>query len=70
MTNRTKAVEPELLSVDEAEIISGRSRWSWRRDAYSGRISSVKLGRRLLIPVAEIRRLIAEGTRPAVADAQ
>ena len=65
--NRTKAIEPELLSVDEAEIMSGRSRWSWRRDAYAGRISSVKIGRRLLIPVAEIRRLIAEGTRPAVA---
>ena len=57
-------VEPELISVQGAETMTGRSRWSWRRDAYNGRISSVKLGSKLLIPVAEIRRVIAEGTRP------
>lgn len=56
-------VEPELVSVQGAEIMTGRSRWSWRRDAYEGRISSVKLGAKLLIPVSEIRRVIAEGTR-------
>jgi hypothetical protein len=65
MTNRAK-VEPEYLSVNEAEILSGRSRWSWRKDAYSGRVSSVKCGRRLLIPLAEIRRVLSEGTRPRV----
>lgn len=57
-------VEPELISVQGAETMTGRSRWSWRRDAYDGRIASVKLGSKLLIPVAEIRRVIAEGTRP------
>jgi hypothetical protein len=65
MANRAK-VEPEYLSVNEAEILSGRSRWSWRKDAYSGRVSSVKCGRRLLIPLAEIRRVLSEGTRPRV----
>jgi hypothetical protein len=57
-------VEPELLSVKDAELMTGRSRWSWRRDAYEGRVSSVKLGAKLLIPVAEVRRVIAENTRP------
>lgn len=57
-------VEQELLSVQDAEIMTGRSRWSWRRDAYEGRITSVKLGTKLLIPISEIRRLVAEGTRP------
>jgi hypothetical protein len=57
-------VEPELVSVQGAEVMTGRSRWSWRRDAYEGRIASVKLGSKLLIPVVEIRRVIAEGTRP------
>ena len=57
-------VEPELLSVQGAETMTGRSRWSWRRDAYEGKIASVKLGARLLIPVTEIRRVIAEGMRP------
>ena len=60
-------IEREYVSVQEAEIITGRSRWSWRRDAYDGRIASVKLGAKLLIPVAEIRRVIAEHTRPALA---
>lgn len=59
-------VEPEFVSVQAAEIMTGRSKWSWRRDAYSGKIASVKLGARLLIPVSEIRRLVAEGMRPRI----
>lgn len=65
MANRGK-IEPEYLGVDEAEIMTGRSRWSWRKDCYSGRIASVKIGRRLLIPASELRRVLAEGTRPRV----
>ncbi len=57
-------VEPEYLSVQGAEVMTGRSRWSWRRDAYDGKIASVKLGAKLLIPITEIRRVIAENTRP------
>ena len=65
MMNRAE-VAPEYMSVNEAEVLTGRSRWSWRKDAYSGRVSSVKVGRRLLLPVSEIRRILAEGTRPRV----
>lgn len=61
-----KAVEPELVGVQDAETMTGLSRWTWRAWAYSGRVASVKAGRRLLIPVAEIRRVIEEGTRPRV----
>lgn len=57
-------VEAEYVSVQGAEAMTGRSRWSWRRDAYEGKIASVKLGAKLLIPIAEIRRVIAENTRP------
>lgn len=63
-------IERELLTVQDAETMTGRSRWSWRRDAYQGRIDSVKLGARLLIPIAEIRRVIAEGTRPRLRNAE
>ncbi len=63
--NSSKQIEPEFVGVDEAEVISGVSRWTWRRYAYDGKIASVKLGRRLLIPLAEIRRVMAEGYRPA-----
>ena len=58
-------VEPEYTTVQGAEVMTGRSRWSWRRDAYAGTISSVKLGTKLLIPISEIRRILAENTRPA-----
>jgi len=64
MKNKGKLIEPEYWGVDEAEQWSGRSRWSWRKDAYSGKISSVKCGRRLLLPVSEVRRIMAEGMRP------
>jgi hypothetical protein len=57
-------VETEYVSVQGAETMTGRSKWSWRRDAYEGKIASVKLGAKLLIPIAEIRRVIAENTRP------
>jgi hypothetical protein len=61
-------LEPELVSVQGAETMTGRSRWSWRRDAYDGKIASVKIGAKLLIPVSEIRRVIAENTRPRVGE--
>ena len=57
-------VEPEYIDVQDAEVMTGRSRWSWRRDAYTGRIASVKIGAKLLIPIAEIRRVIAEKLGP------
>ena len=64
-----RKIEPELLGMADAEAMTGRSRWSWRRDAYEGKISSVKLGAKLLIPISEVRRVIAENTRPRLQDA-
>lgn len=59
-----RSIEPELLGMEDAERLTGRSRWSWRRDCYSGAVASVKIGRRLFVPVTEVRRVIAENTRP------
>ncbi len=59
-----RKIEPELLGMMDAEQMTGRSRWSWRRDCYSGAVASVKIGRRLFVPIAEVRRVIAESTRP------
>lgn len=66
----TSTQGPELLGVDGAEHMSSISQWTWRKYCYSGRIASVKVGRRLLIPVSEIRRVMNEGLRPAVTDAR
>ena len=60
-----EAVKPEYTTVQGAEVMTGRSRWSWRRDAIAGTISSVKIGGKLLLPIAEIRRVLKENTRPA-----
>jgi excisionase family DNA binding protein len=57
---------PLYLGVAEAETMTGVSRWTWRRWAYSGKVASVKLGSRLLIPRSEISRLIDENTHPRV----
>lgn len=61
-----KQIAPKFMGVDEAEIYTGISRWTWRRMAYDGRIASNKVGKRLLLPVAEIDRILAEGHRPAL----
>jgi predicted site-specific integrase-resolvase len=64
--SRTAAVKAELVGVADAEALTGVSRWTWRRWAYDGKVESVKLGKRLLIPVREINRLIESNTRPAL----
>ena len=67
---RKRSEAARLLGVAEAESMTGVSRWTWRRWAYDGRIASTKLGRRLLIPVSELERLVEAGTRPARGGAQ
>jgi hypothetical protein len=57
-------IQPEYVGVDEAQELTGISKWTWRVAAYQGRVESCKIGNRLLIPLSEIRRLIREGTRP------
>lgn len=54
----------QLLGVVEAADELGLSHWTLRAWAYSGRISSNKLGSRLMIPRSEIDRIIAESERP------
>ena len=63
-------IETELLGMADAEAMTGRSRWSWRRDCYSGAVESVKIGRRLFVPISEVRRVISENTRPRVQTAK
>ncbi|RZU43461.1 helix-turn-helix domain-containing protein [Edaphobacter modestus] len=66
MTSKKVEFEQEYLSPQQCAALTGESPWTWRKRAYEGRIASVKLGRSLRISHAEVRRLVAEGTRPAV----
>jgi excisionase family DNA binding protein len=61
---RGRTFKADYMGVSDAEAQTGVSRWTWRRWAYDGKVASVKLGKRLLIPSAEIARLVAENTRP------
>ena len=63
------SLQRRLLSVDECQAVTGLSSWWWRRAAYAGRVESVKISNRLLIPVEAVDRIIAENTRPRVGSA-
>jgi hypothetical protein len=63
---RAKRCEQRYLSPRQVEENYPFSSWTVRNWAYSGKITSVKVGGpkgRLLIPISEIERIIAEGTR-------
>ena len=57
-------VEREYLSCSEAQGCTGVSAWTWKQYALKGRISCVKVGKRTLLPVSEVRRVLAEGYQP------
>jgi Helix-turn-helix domain len=81
-TNRTKTrdsaapaiiahvAQPQLLTVVAAQDLTSISQYTWRRYCYDGKVSSVKIGDRLLIPRSEIQRVIDEGFRPSVEEQQ
>ena len=58
----------KYLSVVDAEALTGISRWTWRKHAYSGRVASSKVGTRLLLPLEEVTRFVEEGMRPRLAE--
>ena len=55
-----------LLTVQKAAAQLGISVWTLRQMAYRGRVSSHKIGTRLLIAEHEIGRIISESERPRI----
>jgi hypothetical protein len=55
-----------LVSVFEAEELTGRKASTWRRDILEKRVAVVRIGRQVRIPMSEIERLIQSGYSPAV----
>jgi excisionase family DNA binding protein len=55
---------PKFLPVKLFAALVGLSIWTIRQWAYSGKISSAKLGSRLMIPATELDRLMEETMRP------
>ncbi|MGH9652467.1 MAG: helix-turn-helix domain-containing protein [Bryobacteraceae bacterium] len=64
-TSIASTIHNRYVTVYTAAAETDLSPWTWRRWAYEGKISSVKVGTRLLIPREEVERLMAEGLRPA-----
>jgi hypothetical protein len=63
---KTESLPPRLLTIQMFAVQMGCSVWTARAWAYSGRIASVKIGVRLMVPPSEIDRLISENLRPAM----
>jgi len=57
--------EKQLLTLDEASARLGVCWQTTRRWAAAGVLASIRLGRRRMIPLAEVERLLREGTSPA-----
>jgi len=56
----------KLISVFEAEAMTGRKASTWRRDILERRVPSVKLGRLIRIPIEAVEELIKSGWRDSI----
>jgi len=64
MDGKTK----QLLTVFEAETLTGRKASTWRRDILLRKIPCVRIGRQVRIPIEAIEQLVREGYCPALGD--
>lgn len=60
-----RQIERKFMSPAEAARLTGVTRQTWSAWAAQGRLVSIKLGKRVLLPVDEVNRLLKEGTRTA-----
>jgi hypothetical protein len=61
VTGRETGVLEPLWKIEDAARILGRTHWTLRHDVKAGRMRCVRIGRRIMIEPAEIRRLIEVG---------
>lgn len=68
MTGKVQLVKAtaRLLTVQDFADAIGISVWTARQYAYTGKIASVKIGRRLQIPASEVDRIIDQNLRPVL----
>jgi excisionase family DNA binding protein len=59
----------QLLSIEKAAVRLSVSQWTIRNWIRSGKLPSVKLGSRVLVPSDAVQQVIDKATRPAVARA-
>jgi excisionase family DNA binding protein len=57
-------IERQTVTVEEAATILGVGRNKAYEAARSGEIPTIRIGKRLLVPVASLERLLAVGAQP------
>lgn len=63
----SQVVTMKLLNIPEfCKLMGGISVWTARKWIFEGKLSSVKLGSRRMIPESEVSRLISVGLEPAL----
>ena len=63
-------MEPIAVDVQEAARITSLSTYTVRAYIRQKKIRAVHVGRRVLVPVAELQRLVTEGSAPVRHSAQ
>jgi excisionase family DNA binding protein len=65
MAAKAAAVESQVYHVDEAAQVIGISySYMWKL-IYSGKVRSIKVGWRRMVPKTEVQRILHEGTEVA-----
>lgn len=62
MDGKTK----QLLTVFEAETLTGRKAATWRKDILRRKIPCVRIGRQVRIPIEAIEQLVRDGYCPVL----
>ena len=68
MNEKTWQGERVVSCRGAQQLSGGISAWTWRRKALHREIASYKVGKLLLIPVREVKRIVTGGFRPASVD--
>jgi len=63
-TSVTAQMEPLAVSIEEAARMLHLSKYTVRAYERKGLIKSTRIGRRIIIPIAELKRIAEEGLSP------
>lgn len=61
-----KTAALQLLTLKEAENLTGRKVAAWRKDIRERQFPYVTMGRQIRVKLVDIQRLIEEGYHPSV----
>jgi len=63
---KDQSTQIKLISLREAEDLTGRKVATWRKDIRERRFPYVTVGRQIRLRLADVRQMVDAGFRPAV----